>query len=132
MMLTAPIRDSAGAAGAPQGFPPSRRRYAALTRATRSRPEALAGAARLAVAFTGLAKCGSFSTRRWLLEALAEAAEPQCTAGPMLDRFAELASAKFAEFSKPSRFLTVFCSGYMYDSEGPRALILGGHPKQIR
>ncbi len=79
--------------------------------------------ARLAIAFTGLARFGSFSTRQWLLEALSEAAEPDCKVGPMLDRLAKLATTTFARFSIPSRFLTVFCAGYIYDDAGPRGLM---------
>lgn len=41
---------------------------------------------RLAVAYTGLAKLGSFSTRRWLPEALMESAAPDFLMGPTIER----------------------------------------------
>ena len=82
--------------------------------------------ARLAVAFTGLARAGSFVTRRWLLDALAGAAEPECLVKPLLDRFTKAATETFRTLrtERPSdKRLTVLCVGYVYDETEPRGML---------
>jgi hypothetical protein len=83
--------------------------------------------ARLAIAFTGLATFGTFVTRRWLLESLAEAANPHGLVGPMFEAFTKLATAKFASLITPrltDKLLSVFCAGYVHDEVGPRGTML--------
>jgi hypothetical protein len=79
--------------------------------------------ARLAVAFTGLAQAGTFLTRRWLLEALLESAEPDRLIGPTISRFRDRAAREFAkitEVRKSDKRLSVVLAGYCYDEEPPR------------
>jgi len=79
--------------------------------------------ARLAVAYTGLAKEESFLTKRWLPGALMESAAPDFLMAPTIERFREKATRDFANIPArtPSskRFSVVF-AGYCYDETPPR------------
>ena len=82
--------------------------------------------ARLAIAFTGLARAGGFVTRRWLLDAVAEAAEPDSLVKPLLDRFTKAASDRFQTLAvarASDKRLTVLCVGYAHDADGPRGML---------
>jgi len=82
--------------------------------------------ARLAIAFTGLAKAGTFVANRWLLDAFAEAAEADYLAVPTINRVAKLATQRFRTLanSRPSaKCLSILCAGYTYDVDGPRGLV---------
>jgi hypothetical protein len=79
--------------------------------------------ARLAVAFTGLARTDTFQTRRWLLEALLESANPDYQMEPTIKRFCNRATQNFAEIVVPRKSdkrLTVVLAGYYYNETPPR------------
>ena len=72
--------------------------------------------ARLAVGFTGLARAGRFQTRRWLLEALLESANPDYQMESTIRRFCNRATQDFAEIvlrRKSDKRLTVVLAGYL-------------------
>lgn len=80
--------------------------------------------ARLAVAFTGLARTGNFFTNRWLPAALMESAAPDFLMGSTVKRFQEKATRDFARIKvdRPSdKCLSVVLAGYCYDDTPPRA-----------
>jgi hypothetical protein len=79
--------------------------------------------ARLAVAFTGLAQAGSFLTRRWLLEAILESAQPDYMMRPTIARLCDRATIDFAKITnvkKQYKRLSIVLAGYCYDEEPPR------------
>jgi hypothetical protein len=79
--------------------------------------------ARVAVAFTGLARAGTFDTRRWLLTALLESATPEHAMEPTIRRFCRRASQDFAQLvmsNKTHKRLTVVLAGYCYNEAPPR------------
>jgi hypothetical protein len=79
--------------------------------------------ARLAVAYTGLAKAGHFLTKRWLPAALMESAAPDFLIMPTIDRFRKAATRDFASLhtSAPSdKRFSVVLVGYCYDEVPPR------------
>ena len=81
---------------------------------------------RLAIAFTGLAKAGAFVTNRWLLDAFAEAAEPDYLALPTIHRVAKLATDRFKTLPvgrASAKSLSVLCAGYLYDAANPSGLL---------
>ena len=79
--------------------------------------------ARLAVAFTGLARAGTFQTRRWLLAALLDSANPDYQMEPTIKRFCNRATQDFAKIVVPRKLdkrLTVVLAGYCYNEMPPR------------
>ena len=79
--------------------------------------------ARLAVAFTGLAKTRAFQTRRWLLEALLESAKPDYQMVSTIKRFCSRATQDFAKIVVPRKSdkrLSVVLAGYCYSEMPPR------------
>jgi len=79
--------------------------------------------ARLAVAYTGLAREGNFCTKQWLLEALMESAAPDFLMEPTIARFRARATRDFAPIrvKRPSaKRLTVVLAGYCYRDVPPR------------
>jgi SEC-C motif len=79
--------------------------------------------ARMAFAFTGLAKFHSFRTRFWLAEALMEVAGPDHLIDPMIHRFRDKATAEFCKLAGTAedKRLSVMFVGYVYEPDGPRA-----------
>ena len=80
--------------------------------------------ARLAVAYTGLARAGKFFTNRWLPEALMDSAAPDFLMEPTIERFRQRATRDFASIpvNRPSdKRLSVVLAGYCYDDTPPRA-----------
>lgn len=80
--------------------------------------------ARLAFGFTGLAKFGSFDTRRWLLDALNDAGPPDYAAKGIIDRLAEKASHTFevaplSGIPSQHKRLSIMFSGYLYHHSPP-------------
>jgi hypothetical protein len=82
---------------------------------------------RLAIAFTGLAKCSDFVTNRWMLEAFSEAIEPDYRAMPTIQRVAKLATVRFRALKtrhQTDKRLTLVCGGYTYEEpDKPRGLL---------
>lgn len=83
--------------------------------------------ARLAFAFTGLAKAGQFDTRSWLLDALHDCSLPDCTAFGILQRLNAQATNKFicrslSELPDEHRRVSIIFSGYRYHTEPPLAV----------
>lgn len=79
--------------------------------------------ARLAVAFTGLARAGTFQTRQWLLAALLDSAAPDYQMEPTIRRFCNRATQDFAKIVLPRKLdkrLTVVLAGYCYNEMPPR------------
>jgi hypothetical protein len=84
--------------------------------------------ARLAVAFTGLAEIPAFAgkpkfyTRRWVADALIEAATPSPLLQPTMYRFREIASRDIEQLPiRPQdRRLTVVAVGYEYSADDAR------------
>jgi SEC-C motif len=79
--------------------------------------------ARLAVAFTGLARMDNFQTRRWLLAALLDSANPDYQMEPTIKRFCNHATQDFAKIAVPRKLdkrLTVVLAGYCYNEMPPR------------
>lgn len=80
--------------------------------------------ARLACAFTGLARAGSFSTQDWLLDALHDCAPPDFLSVPTLQRFRSRLSIEFAEnrylrnLPDESKRLAVLFAGFHYAPNG--------------
>jgi hypothetical protein len=81
---------------------------------------------RLAIAFTGLAKAGSFVTNRWLLGAFTDAAEPDYMTIPTIERVPKIATAQFKTLNarRPGdKCLSVLCAGYVYGADRPRGVL---------
>jgi hypothetical protein len=79
--------------------------------------------ARLAVAFTGLARTDTFQTRRWLLKALLESANPDHQMEPTIKRLCNRATQDFAKIvvsRKSDKRLTIVLAGYCYNETPPR------------
>lgn len=80
--------------------------------------------ARLACAFTGLARAGSFSTQDWILDALLESAPPDFLSVPTLQRLRTRISTEFAEnrclrnLPADSKRLAMLFSGFHYATDG--------------
>ena len=76
--------------------------------------------ARLAFGFAGIARAGSFTTRRWLIEALIEAGPPDHGARGITERFSRIATRDFERHPVLSRLapaekrLVILLSGYLY------------------
>jgi hypothetical protein len=71
--------------------------------------------ARLAVAFTGLARAGAFQTEFWLLESLVESAKPDYLMAQTIQRFCERATQDFRKIivdRNSDKRLTVVLIGY--------------------
>lgn len=81
--------------------------------------------ARLSVGFTGLAKAGSFETRKWLSKTLNECAPPDYTAEQLIKRFTVKATSEFAQnpnlkfLSREQKRLSIMFTGYLYHHEPP-------------
>jgi hypothetical protein len=80
--------------------------------------------ARLACAFTGLARAGSFSTQDWILDALLESAPPDFLSVPTLQRFRTRISTEFAEnrdlrnLPADLKRLAILFAGFHYATDG--------------
>ena len=80
--------------------------------------------ARLACAFTGLARSGAFSTQDWLLDALHDCAPPDFLSVPTLQRLRSRLSTEFAEnrdlrnLPVDSKRLAVLFAGFHYAPNG--------------
>ncbi len=82
--------------------------------------------ARLGFAFTGLAECEGFQTKFWLPETLTKSAEHDGLMEPLIGRFRQHASEKFASLrglSARDKRLTVILAGYSYADGTPRAYV---------
>ena len=81
--------------------------------------------ARLAVGFTGLARCGQFETRTWLLSTLNKCGPPEYAAANILARFRDRATKDFntlpelKNLSPDKKRITIMFSGYLYNHEPP-------------
>jgi hypothetical protein len=79
---------------------------------------------RAAIGFTGLAVLGNFTTRRWLLEALTRAVQPDCLIEPSIARFAQEATGDIGSLHVADprhKRLSFLFVGYRYDRGLPRA-----------
>lgn len=82
--------------------------------------------ARLTVAFTGLAKAGSFHTRDWLMDAIHDVARSDQSAEGIIKRLANVATKKFTETDavrdvpQASRRLDIVFGGYSLGSVPPK------------
>jgi hypothetical protein len=79
--------------------------------------------ARVAFAFTGLARQGGFRTDRWLLEALSSSASPDFLMEPIIARFCERATRDLASVTvrnPADKRLSIAMAGYVYDQAVPR------------
>lgn len=76
--------------------------------------------ARMAVAFTGLARAGKFETSRAILEALLEAGALDHLVLPTIGRFASVMKEKIekTQIPKPECRLTIVFAGYRFDGQG--------------
>jgi hypothetical protein len=76
--------------------------------------------ARLSVSFCGFARHGSFLTRRWLADALANAAGPDYLAASMIERLRETATLHFKSLriDKRDKRVTIVLAGFVYDQTG--------------
>jgi hypothetical protein len=73
--------------------------------------------ARVGIGFTGVAtKLTGFSTAKWLLEALMEAARPSPFLEPTVDRLRQIATRDIGALPGDKQ-LTIVLAGYTYDSE---------------
>lgn len=80
--------------------------------------------ARLALAFTGLARAGSFVTNRWLAKSLADIAKPEHLMEPLIDRFVDLANRDISQLPvRIDKRLTFVFVGYSHDFDPPRACL---------
>jgi len=82
---------------------------------------------RLAISFTGLAQWGDFSTRRWIIESLADEADTHELLAPTIESFTKAATAKLASLDisvLAHKFLTIVFVGYLYEDLGSRAVII--------
>lgn len=80
-------------------------------------------AARLAVAYAGLAQAGGFLTREWLPIALMESVAPDYLMGPTVERFRQRASRDIADIRVnrlSDKRLTVVLAGHSYNETRPR------------
>lgn len=81
--------------------------------------------ARLSVGYTGLAKAGSFDTRKWLLKTLNECAPPDYTADQIIKRFTEKATKEFSQnpnlkhLPMEHKRLSIMFTGYLYHHDPP-------------
>jgi hypothetical protein len=81
--------------------------------------------ARFLYGFTGLARAGTFQTRRWILDALYQAAPPDFSLYATLQRFRERATKDFSEtpeltaLPKADRRLTLLFTGHLYTRDPP-------------
>ncbi len=71
--------------------------------------------ARVAFAYTGLAKAGGFETRPWLLQTLLDAARTESKIKPMLSHLTSTVATTLASINVPDKRLSVMCVGYRYD-----------------
>jgi len=79
--------------------------------------------ARVAIAFTGLARQGDFRTNRWLLEALSSSAGPDFLVEPIIARFRERAIRDLASVTvrnPADKRLSIVMAGYVYEEAVPR------------
>jgi hypothetical protein len=79
--------------------------------------------ARVAVAFTGLAKAGAFQTSRWLSEALMESAPPDYLIEPTIVRLRERATRALQGVrvtNQADKRLSILLAGYTYHETPPR------------
>lgn len=80
--------------------------------------------AKLACAFTGLARCGNFSTQDWLLEALLECGPPDHESVPILQRLTKRFSEEFRNNSdlralpREAKRLALLFAGLHFAKEG--------------
>lgn len=85
----------------------------------------LAGNARVAVGFAGLAAAGSFVTRDWLLKTLLECGPPDFTLGGIVKRLCDRATTDFSSTPAlrrtrpPDRRLSILLSGYLTAFDPP-------------
>jgi len=83
--------------------------------------------ARFSVAFTGLARAGSFATRDWLMEAIKDAASVYTTAPQLVDQVAIIATKTFTEnraipgVADRNRRLDIVFAGFGYLLDPPIA-----------
>jgi len=77
--------------------------------------------ARMAVTYTGLASFGKFSTHRWLLQSLLDAAKPDLHIRPTMDRLGQIATRDIAKLGLPkvSCRLSITLCGYHYSEPPP-------------
>ncbi len=82
--------------------------------------------ARMAFGFSGLAKAGSFVTRDWLLDALAECGPPDYVIGHIIERLKVKATEIFNNnpniigLDEVSKHLSIMFSGYLLPGNYPR------------
>jgi SEC-C motif len=81
--------------------------------------------ARAAVTYTGLAAAENFSTHRWLIQSLLEAARPDFQLRPMLERLAKIATRDVARLALREDFarLSVVVCGYHYGEPPPLSFL---------
>jgi len=79
----------------------------------------------LAGAFTGLAGKGEFWTHQWLLEALMEAAKPECLMESTIMRLTDIATRDVGKLGLPKsrKRLSIVLCGYHYAEAPPRAYL---------
>ena len=81
--------------------------------------------AHLSIGFTGLAECGAFKTKDWILKTIHECAPPDYTAENIVKRFTDRASFDFGRLPElkllPSQHkrLSVMFTGYLNHHEPP-------------
>lgn len=81
--------------------------------------------ARLAVGFTGLAKCGGFDTQSWMTKLLCDCGPPDFDAKLILERFSERATIEFLNnpylknVSRYEKRLSIMFTGYLYHHDPP-------------
>lgn len=77
--------------------------------------------ARMAVTYTGLASSGKFSTHRWLLQSLLDAAKPDLQIRPTMDRLGQIATRDIGKLGLPkvSCRLSIILCGYYYAEPPP-------------
>lgn len=75
--------------------------------------------ARLAIAFTGLATHGSFSTRDWIRETLCSIGRSATSVAEILEQFRVRASQTFAAFGRSEGRIAVMAVGFVYWGDQP-------------
>jgi SEC-C motif-containing protein len=77
--------------------------------------------ARMAVTYTGLASFGKFSTHRWLLQSLLDAAKPDLQIRLTMDRLGQIATRDITKLGLPkaSCRLSITLCGYYYAEPPP-------------
>jgi len=81
--------------------------------------------AQLLFGFSGIARAGTFSTQRWILDSLYACGPDDFSAFPLLQRFKERATSEFqhnpllASVSPTDRRLSVLFTGYLYTHDPP-------------